>query len=245
MDRQHRRELKHDRFVDEIGTLSFKARQNQRLLLALTLGILAVGLIGFGIYFYRSNREQQAQAALGTAIDVVDSPLIQPVQPGQPPQQQDPRARYRTDAERNKAAEDQFHAVQKNFSGTDAADVANLYLARMAGSRGEAATAKKLLQDFINEHPKHVLVAAARYSLYQMRIDNGEAPQVVTELNQELAKPDNQILPGDSMLALLAHAYDVQGSADKSKDAYRRIIQQFPDSPYALEAQRRVGGATT
>ena len=240
MDRQHRRELKHDRFVDEIGTLSQKARQNQRLLLILTIGILAVGLVGFGIFFYRSNREQKAQAALGAAIDVVDSPLIQPGQP-----QQDPRAKYRTEAERSTAAEAQFRAVQKNFPGTDAADVSNLYLARMAGSRGEAATAKKLLQDFISEHPKHVLVAAARYSLYQMRIDNGEAPQVVTELNQELAKTDNQILPGDSMLALLAHAYDVQGSADKSKDAYRRIIQQFPDSPYALEAQRRVGAATT
>ena len=240
MDRQHRRELKRDRFVDEIGTLSQRARANQRLLLILTVGLLAVALIGFGVYFYRSNREQKAQAALGTAIDTVESPLIQPGQP-----QQDPRAKYRTEAERNTAAETQFHNVQKNFSGTDSADVANLYLARMAGTRGDTATAKKLLQDFINEHPKAVLVGPARYSLYQMRIDNGEAPQVVTELNQELAKTDNQVLPGDSMLALLAHAYDVQGNTDKSKDAYRRIIQQFPDSPYALEAQRRVGGATT
>ena len=32
MDRQHRRELKHDRFVDELGTLSDKARDNQRFL---------------------------------------------------------------------------------------------------------------------------------------------------------------------------------------------------------------------
>lgn len=240
MDRQHRRELKRDRFVDEIGTLSQRARANQRLLLTLTVALLGIVLIGFGIFFYRSNREQKAQAALGAAIDTVDSPLIQPGQP-----QQDPRAKFRTEPERNTAAETQFHNVQKNFSGTDAADVANLYLARMAGARGDTATARKLLQEFINEHPKHVLMGAARYSLYQMRIDNGEAPQVATELNQELAKTDNQILPGDSMLALLAHAYDVQGSADKSKDAYRRLIQQFPDSPYALEAQRRVGGATT
>src|SRR5436309_8866635 len=123
MDRQHRRELKHDKFVDEIGTLSQRARENQRLLLMLTLGILAVALVGFGIFFYRSNGEQKAQAALGAAIDIIDSPLIQPGQP-----QQDPRAKYRTEAERNTAAEAQFRAVQKNFSGTDAADVANLYL---------------------------------------------------------------------------------------------------------------------
>ena len=32
MDRQHRHDLKHDKFVDEIGVLSEKARANQRLL---------------------------------------------------------------------------------------------------------------------------------------------------------------------------------------------------------------------
>src|SRR5205823_3646215 len=31
MDRQHRRELKHDRFVDQIGNMSGKAKENQRL----------------------------------------------------------------------------------------------------------------------------------------------------------------------------------------------------------------------
>jgi TolA-binding protein len=45
------------------------------------------------------------------------------------------------------------------------------------------------------------------------------------------------------MLLLLAHAYDAQGNDAKSKEAYRRIITEFPDSPYALEAQRRAGPA--
>ena len=51
------------------------------------------------------------------------------------------------------------------------------------------------------------------------------------------------VLPADSLLVLLAHAYDVQGNAQKSKEAYRRITTEFPDSPYALEAQRRMGPA--
>ncbi|MGZ7039615.1 MAG: tetratricopeptide repeat protein, partial [Thermoanaerobaculia bacterium] len=95
----------------------------------------------------------------------------------------------------------------------------------------------------IRKHPKNLLVGAARYSLYELRIENGEAPQVASELNQELARNENQVLPPDSMLVLLAHAYDAQGSSDKSRDAYRRIVSQFPDSPYAVEAQRKVGPA--
>jgi tetratricopeptide (TPR) repeat protein len=236
MDRQHRRDLKHDKFVDEVGSLTQRARENQRLLIGITAVVVVLALIGYGIYFYGSTREQKAQVALGAAITAIDSPLVQPGVPN-------PDAKYKTEQERTAAADTLFHDVQKNYSGTKAADVANIYLARIAASKGDVATAEKLLSDFISEHPKHLLVGAARYSLYQLRIANGEAPKVTIELNAELAKTTDQVLPPDTLLALLAQSYDAQGNSEKSKETYRRIATQFPDSPYAVDAQRRVGAA--
>ena len=55
--------------------------------------------------------------------------------------------------------------------------------------------------------------------------------------------PAEELLPSDTLLVLLAHAYDAQGNTDKSKETYRRIVTEYPDSPYAVEAQRRVGPA--
>ena len=239
MRRDHRRELKHDKFVDEIGTLSTQARENKRFLLTIVLAVVAAGLVVYGIFFYRGSREQKAQDALAVAIDAIESPLLPPAGSQQ---QAQPGAKYKTEAERNTAAEKQFKGVEKNYSGTDAADVANLYLARLQAGRGDMAGARKLLNAFIAEHPKHVLVGAARFSLYQIRIENGEAAQVASELQTEVSKTD-PILPADSLLVLMAHAYDAQGNAQKSKEAYRRITTEFPDSPYALEAQRRMGPA--
>ena len=238
MDRQHRRELKRDKFVDEVGSLTTRAKENQRLLVTATAAVVILAVIGYGIYFYRSNREQKAQEALAAAIDAIDSPLIQAGTPN-------PMAKFKTEQERSERSEAMFRDVQKNYSGTNAADVANIYLARTAASRNDTATARKLLTDFISDHPKHLLVGAARYSLYQIRIGNGEAPQVVIELNAELAKSADQaqVLPPDTLLALLAQAYDAQGNSEKSKETYRRIATQFPDSPYAIDAQRRVGSA--
>lgn len=236
MDRQHRRDLKHDRFVDEIGSLSMKARENQRFLLMITLGVVAVALIVYGIYFYRSNQEHQAQQALAAAIATIDSPLTtDPVNPQQPIP---PAAKFKTEKERNAAAQKQFDDLKKNYSGTDAADIADLYLARLAAAKGDVAGSRKLLETFINNHPKSVLVGSARYSLYQMRIDNGEAQQVITELDNELKK-EEPMIPGDSILALQAHAYTLQGNSEKSKETYRRLVTDFPDSPWALDAQRR------
>jgi len=237
MRREHRRELKHDRFVDQVGSLSGKARDNQRMIL---IGLVAAVVIALGVYgamAWHSGSEQRAQNALAAAITTVDSPLLP--QPGGQPI---PGAKYKTDAERSAAAEKQFTEVTSKYSGTDAADVAGLYLARFDAARGDTAKARELLQKFISDHPNHVLVGSARFSLYQLRIENGESAQVATELQAEIAKP-SPALPPDTLLVLLAHAYDAQNNGVKAKEAYKRITTEYPDSPYALEAQRRVGPA--
>ena len=232
MDRQHRHDLKHDKFVDEIGALSVRARANQRVLLSIAGAAVAIAAIVWGVYFYRSNRESNAQQALATAIETAEAS----VGPEQPQGQTGPH--YKVEAERNAVAEKQFREVQAKYSGTDAADVAGLYIARLTVAKGDAKTARQLLQEFIDDHPDSLLVGAARYSLYQVRMDNGEAPQVATELTAELQKSE-PVLPGDSLLILLAQAYEVQGNTTKSKEAYRRITTEFPDSPYVVEAARR------
>lgn len=237
MDRQHRHDLKHDKFVDEIGALSGKARDNQRLLLLIAGGLIALAVIVYGVFFYRSNREEKAQEALATAIETFDAP-VGDVPPEQQASQTGPR--FKTEAEKTVASQKLFKDVQANYSGTDAADVAGLYLARMAAAAGDTKTARPLLEAFVKDHKDHILVGAARFSLYQMRIENGEAPQVSIELSAELLKAD-PVLPGDSILVLLAESYDAQGDAAKSRESYRRITTEFPESPYAIEAQRRVG----
>jgi predicted negative regulator of RcsB-dependent stress response len=236
MDRQHRHDLKHDKFVDEIGALSSKARENQRLLLLIGGGLLVVAVIVYGFFAWRNSRENKAQEALATAIETFDAPVGEATAE-QKAAQTGPR--FKTEAEKLTTAEQQFKEVTK-YSGTDAADVAGLYIARMAAAKGDLKTARPLLEAFVKDQKDHMLAGAARFSLYQMRIESGEAAQVAVELVAELAKPE-PALPGDSLLILLAQAYETQGDTQKSLEAYRRITTEFPESPYVTEAQRRVG----
>lgn len=236
MDRQHRRDLKHDKFVDEVGILTDKARANQRVLLLIAVAAVAIAALTYGWFFYRGNQETKAQELLANAIDTIESPLIDATATAP-----NPAAKFKTAAERTAAAEKQFKDVETKYSGSDASDVAGLYVARIHAGRGDVATARKKLEAFISEHSDHLLVGGARYSLYQMRIDGGEAQKVATEINAELSKTSDTVLPADSLLVLLAHAYEVQGDNVKSKETYRRITTEYPDSPFVLEAQRRVG----
>ncbi|HVG23510.1 MAG TPA: tetratricopeptide repeat protein [Thermoanaerobaculia bacterium] len=224
--------MKHDKFVDEIGALSVRARANQRLLLAIAGAFVAIAAIVYGIFFYRSNRESNAQEVLAAAIDTNEATVSE-----QKPQNAT-GPWFKTEAERTAAAEKQFRDVQSQYSGTNAADVAGLYIARAAAAKGDTKTARALLEKFIDEHEDNVLVGAARFSLYQLRIESGEAGKVAQELTAEIEKSE-PVLPGDSLLVLLAQAYDVQGDLTRSKEAYRRITTEFPESPYVVEAARR------
>jgi predicted negative regulator of RcsB-dependent stress response len=224
--------LKHDKFVDEIGALSVRARANQRLLLAIAGAVVAIAVIAFGIYFYRANREDSAQHALASAIETAEAPIAETRPEGVT------GPHFKTEAERNAASEKAFKGVRDNHSGSNAADVAGLYLARMAVTKGDVKTARTLLEEFVDDHSDNILVSTARFSLYQLRIENGEAAQVAQELEAEVAKSE-PVLPGDSLLVLLAQAYDVQGNSAKSKEAYKRITTDFPESPYVVEAARR------
>lgn len=235
MDRQHRHDLKHDKFIDEIGDLSQRARANQRLLYTIAGAAIAIAILIYGIFFYRSAQERKAQQKLATAIQTIEAPLQ--AAEGQPPV---PNAKFKTETERATAAEKQFRDIMSQHSGTDASSVASLYVARIDAGNGKADSARALLTEFVDDHPDSLLVGSARFSLYQLRLEGSEAPQVITELNAELAK-DEPVLPADSLLALLGHAYDVQNESEKARDTYRRIITEHPDSPFVLEAQRRVG----
>jgi TolA-binding protein len=236
MDRQHRHDLKHDKFVDEIGALSLRARANQRGLLGIAAALVGIAVIAFGIYFYRNNREQNAQQALAIAIETSNGTV------GETKPEGSTAPHFKTEAERTAASERLFRDVQSKFGSSDAADVAGLYIARMAAAKGDVKTARELLEKFVAEHDDNILARSARYSLYQLRIENGEAAKVTTELEEELTKGE-PALPGDSLLLLLAQSYEVQGNSAKSKEAYRRITTEFPESPYVVDAARRAGQA--
>ncbi len=232
MDRQHRHDLKHDKFVDEIGALSVRARANQRLLLTIGGAVVAIAAIAFGVYFFRANREDQAQQVLSTAIETAEATI------GETKPEGSTGPHFKTEAERTAAAEKAFKDIRAKYSGTDAGDIAGLYVARIALGKGDVKTARTLLEEFVDDHGDNILVGTAQFSLYQLRIENGEAAQVAQELDAELAKSE-PVLPGDSLLVLLAQAYEVQGNLAKSKDSYRRLTTEFPESPYVVEAARR------
>ncbi len=235
-DRLNRQQMKHDRFVDEVGTAYVYANSHRRPLFLAIGALVLLGVLAYAFTAWRSGEEAKAQAKLAEAIAVMDSPVTEGAESATPPQPN--VVQYKSEDEKLGKAEPMFKQVVSEYSGSDAADVANLYLARIDGWRGKPVEARKKLESFIKDHPDHLLGASARLSLLEIRITAGEHAEVARELQGQLDKEDSY-LPQDSILALLARSYEAAGDEAKARDTYQRIVNEFPDSPYMLDAQRK------
>lgn len=233
MDRATRRDIKHDKFVEEMEIAYGVARKNAGRLVAAIVAVIVIAGAVWGFIFWQHKREAEAQVQLAEAIRKYETAVGQPGPGG--------KVIYATEEQKLKETEPLFAAIASKYSGRDAADVANLYLAQILAAKGDLKNAETKLDEFVKEHPDHLLGAAARIGLYNARIATGAAgaKDAIKSLENELNDQKNP-LPVDTVLALLARAYETSGDPAKARDAYQRIVNEFPDSPYTLEAQRKI-----
>jgi TolA-binding protein len=231
-DRFSRKDIKHDKFVEEMETAYAVARRNAPVVVWSVVGALVLIAAIAGFTLWRTHQENKAQKRLAEAIQIAEAPVAAP--------EAAPAAgTYASEQEKTAKAEPIFREVLSEYGSTDAADVAGIYLARIEIAKGETAAARAKLEAFIDEHPKHLLAQAARVSLIDLKLTAGEATQVIAELEKDVATTEGG-LPQDVALTLLARAYETAKQPEKARDAYQRIVNEYPDSPYTLEAQRKL-----
>lgn len=228
-----RKEMKQDKFVEDANIAYEYASSHRSLIFGSILGVILVIAAIWGIWIYRAGSEAKAQARLGEAITVMDSPT------GATPGGDPAAVKYKSEEEKIAKALPMFEDIAKNHSGSDAADVAEIFIARISASRGDLASARKKLQEFVDEHPDHMLAATAQLSLYELDLASGDPKTVATQIEQKVNAQDQKV-PTDALLSLLAKAYEMSGDHAKARDVYRRIVTEFPDSPYTIDAQRNV-----
>jgi TolA-binding protein len=75
--------------------------------------------------------------------------------------------------------------------------------------------------------------------LVRLRVARGEGIQLVGQLEAMAAGKDPR-LPRDTAIFQLAQIWDHEGKREEADKLYRKLVEDFPDSPYRLEAQQRL-----
>lgn len=238
-DRLSRKDIKRqDTFQVTMGRglEMVQAYRRQLVLLAGLLVLIVVAAIGWFIYV--ETVEDDAQALLAEAIEVRSAPVDEG---GAEAGTADGGLSFASAEARRERSRALFGQVVEEYGASDAADVARVYLAEIAATEGDTEGARELWGDFLDEHPDHMLGAQVRLNLYALQRSEGRGEEVVAELEQ-MVDDDDPALPRDVALFELAVTLEALGREDEATARYQRLVDEFGQSPYAMEARQKVGG---
>ena len=239
MNKAERDHLKHNETADAlVAASSFMSRHGRTVALSAVALLLVIGS-AFGYRAFTARTEERAQAQLAAAVEIMNAPVAPAPAPGAAPAP--PVAgTYATEAARADAALSKLLSTADTFGRTEAGLRARYYAASLyAGSNRtqEAATAYQQVRD--QAGASTLLGRMAALGLASMQVRQKQFDPAITML-QELSQRRDGPIPVDAVLVQLAEAYQAAGRAAEASQTLQRVIDEFPQSPYAADARQRV-----
>lgn len=235
MKAQERHQLKENEFAKTVSTVT-EVVQEHRGTAALVAGIVIVvaALVGGWMYF-RTHKANEAGALLGIATAMAQAPITPA--PSLPGATQTPGT-FPTEEARTEAVIKAYKQVGESFPGTDAAIAATYQLGSELLAAKRPAEAQQAFQT----------AAASGSTFYGALARLGEAEALMAQnksddaikIYTDLAADRNGTLPTDGLLMELARAAQKAGKPQDARAAFKRVVDEFPDSGYAADAKAQL-----
>lgn len=234
MKAQQRHQLKENDFLRTTTTVVEFANANRGpIAVGLAAAVVVAAVVGGWLYL-RARTAKEAGELLGIATATAQSQIAPaPTLPGAT---QTPGT-YPTEAARSDATIKALTQVITTFPGTDAAVEARYQLAAEYLAAGRASDAQSAFHE----------VAGSGSALYGPLGRLGEAQALMAagkaddamKIYTELAAERDTALPVDALLMQLAGAAQKAGKTQEARAAFKRVVDEFPESGYVADAKQQ------
>ncbi len=180
MDRQTRKDLKTDKFAEDVFDIFDWASAHKAEVMRYGAILVVVVLIIVGVVYYNRAQAVTREEALAKALRIDDATTGDVVQPT--------NMHFDTDAEKDKARTQAFTELSAKYSGTQEAAMADMYLASYAVDAGNLAEAEKRYKKVVDNGPK-AYAGLARLSLAQVYASEGKMADAEKVLRDAMANP--------------------------------------------------------
>jgi lipopolysaccharide biosynthesis regulator YciM len=180
VDRVHRHELKHDRFIEQVGhTVEYAAEHKQQVIRYTAIGLVVLFLI-LGGYWYTRYQAGQRQDALREAIRIQEGQVSAETSPF--------FVTFPTEAEKQKAVDKAWSDLANRYSGSTEAVIAHYYMGVNAADRGNTQEAEKHFRQAADSG-KDAYASQAKLALAQIYAATGRQAEAEKTLRGLIDDP--------------------------------------------------------
>ncbi len=204
--------------------------------IAAALALVAV----MGTMAYRQMNAGKASSALAEALSIAEAPVLPPApaEAGKPPVQRP--GTFPTDRARLEAALPKLLAVADAYPGSDAGIMARYRAAASLVAVGRTQEGVQRYKEVV-EKGRGAYQAMARLGIAEAQVMAGQFDQAIASF-KEVESLKSEDVPVDGVLMQLARAYRLAGKTEDAKKTFKRVADEFPQSPYAPAARREAEG---
>jgi TolA-binding protein len=236
MKRTERHHLKEN----ELEKFARRAREavetRRRETMAGIIALVVIGAVAVGYWAWRERVETRAHAMLAAALAAQEARVGPPAAPGVGAPS---TPSFATERERSLTALAKFKAAADAYPSTDAGIFARYMEAATSMALGNAADAARAYQQVIDRAGDGIYGQMARLGLAEAQARAGQYDQAINTF-KELAQRKDGPLPIDGILMQLGRTYRDAGKRDDAQQTFNRLVEEFPQSPFAGDAKREL-----
>jgi len=238
MKSTERHRLKENEVAQTVARVRETYDVYQKPIMAAVVVVLAIVVLAVGLTMWRSQTDSRARTMLSDALAAERAQIIPPVapEPGKPAPPQ-LAGSFPTEKARNEAALAKFMAVADAYPSGDTGIAARYHAAALLTALGRNKEAVQRYQEVVDRAGTSVYGQMARLGKADAQVAAGTFDEAIATYKEMSGKADGP-LPVDGILMQLARAYNAAGKQADARQTFKRVVDEFPQSPFAAEAKR-------
>ena len=193
MDRQTRKDLKTDKFAEDVFDVFGWASAHKTEVVRYGAALIALVLIVVGVTYYNRSQSTAREAALYQALRMDEATTGSSIEPTS--------LHFDTEADKTKAKIQAFTELSAKYSGTQEGAISDMYLASYAVDASNQEEAERRYKRVVDDGPKPY-ASLARMALSQIYISEGKTADAEKVLRDAIANPSATVSKEQAQLAL-------------------------------------------
>jgi TolA-binding protein len=236
MKAEERHRLKENAFATNTARVlgNVTANRDRWTMGAIGLLVILLGLGGFG--WWNKHQREKGGAELGEAM-AIEQASIAPA-PTVPGASQTPGT-FPTETARSEAALKAFEKIAAEFGSSTVGVTARYHTGVTLMSLGRYAEAQAAFEKTTADAGSSVYGPMGRMGRAQAQLMAGKFDDAIKGFT-DLSGERDGALPVDGVLMQLARTYQKAGRTQEARATFKRVTDEFPDSPFAQDARQQL-----